>query len=137
MKIVICGSMSASKEMMNAKKYLKERGHSIEIPRNTEKYANGNKPPEKHFESTKNKLESNLIQDYYNKIKESDAVLVINTDKNGNKNYVGGNTFLELGFAHVLDKKVYMYNPIPDMLYTDELLVFQPTILNGDLSKIK
>jgi hypothetical protein len=64
-------------------------------------------------------------------------VLIVNIDKAGIENYIGGNSFLELGFAHVLSKSVYLLNPVPVMLYTDEIKAMQPIILNGDLSKIK
>ncbi len=63
--------------------------------------------------------------------------LAVNIDKKGIKNYIGGNTFLEMGFAHVLDKKIFLLNEIPDISYKDEIKAMQPIILNGDLSKIK
>lgn len=45
---------------------------------------------------------------------------------------------MELAFGHVLDKTVYLMNPIPEGLgYTDEIAAMQPTILNGDLTKIR
>ena len=72
----------------------------------------------------------------FNLIKESDAVLVVNVDKNDIKNYIGGNTLLEMGFAHVLNKKIFLLNNIPDISYKDELRAMQPIVLNNDLSKI-
>ena len=56
---------------------------------------------------------------------------------NGIPNYIGGNTFLEMGFAHVLNKKVFLLNNIPAMPYDDEIKDMQPIVLNGDLLKIK
>lgn len=78
-----------------------------------------------------------MIRGYFNIIKNSDAVLAINIKKNGIDNYIGGNTFLELGFGYVLGKKIYLLNPIPNMSYSDEIKAFEPIILNGDLSKIR
>jgi predicted RNA-binding protein with PUA domain len=66
----------------------------------------------------------------------SDAILVLNFDKNGVKNYIGGNTLMEIGFAHVHDKKIFLLNPIPDMPYKDEIEATDPVVLSGDLSKI-
>jgi predicted RNA-binding protein with PUA domain len=60
----------------------------------------------------------------------------VNITKNGIKNYVGGNALIEMAYAHVLDKKIYLLNPVPDMNYKDEIEAMSPTILNGDLSKI-
>jgi len=77
-----------------------------------------------------------LIKRYYNMIKEADAILIVNGDKKGIKNYIGGNTFLEMGFAYTMDKKIFLLNPIPDMAYRDELEAMKPIILDNDLSKI-
>jgi hypothetical protein len=57
MKIVICGSMSASKEMMGMKNSLEEGGHIVVVPRNTDKYASGEFTSEDRRESTQNKIE--------------------------------------------------------------------------------
>jgi len=38
--------------------------------------------------------------------------------------------------AFDLGKKVFLYNPIPDSIFTDELTAMNPTVINGDLSKV-
>ena len=74
-------------------------------------------------------------------IKNMDAVLVLNFDKNTEgkieKNYIGGATFLEMYDAFRLNKKIYLYNDIPKGILYDEIEGFAPIIINGDLSKIK
>jgi len=137
MKIVICASMSASKKIMEVKEELEKTGHKVVIPSGSEQYANGSLPPESWKESVANKIHGDLLRKYYNEIKESDAVLVVNIDKNGVENYIGGNTFLEIGFAHILNKKIFLLNDIPNVGYKDEIIAIQPIILNGDLSKIR
>jgi len=92
---------------------------------------------EGHSESVKNKLEHDLIRGHFKEIKNSDAVLVVNETLKGIKNYVGGNTFLEMGFAHILNKKIFILNNIPQMGYSDEIVAMQPIVLDGDLGKIK
>lgn len=78
-----------------------------------------------------------FIKWYYNAIVDSDAILVLNLDKNGMKNYIGGNTLMEMGFAHVHDKKVFLLNPPPEIGYIDEILAMTTAVLDGDLKKIK
>lgn len=136
MKIVICGSMSSACQMVDAKKELLRNNHEVILPVNTEQYAEKVLAEESAQESTKNKIEKDLIRDYYEKIKKADAVLVINVDKRGVIGYIGGNSFLEMGFAHVLNKKIFILNEIPKMIYTDEILAMQPVMLKGDLSRI-
>ena len=42
-----------------------------------------------------------------------------------------------MAFAHVLGKKIYLCNPIPEMSYTDEIVALQPVIIDGDTDKLK
>ncbi len=136
MKIVICGSMIFSRSMIDIEKELLEFGHAVVIPRHTGEYAELKLAKEVHSESVKNKVKNDLIRDYFDKIKNSDAVLVVNKDKNKVKNYIGGNSFLEMGFAYILNKKIFFLNGIQEMIYTDEIEAMQPIVLNGDLTKI-
>jgi len=136
MKIAICGSMSSARQMIDAKKELLKNNHEVILPKNTEEYANEVLAEEIAHKSTKNKIENDLIRDYFREIKDADAVLIVNIDKNGINNYVGGNSFLEMGFAHVLNKTIFILNDIPNMIYTDEILAMKPIILNNDFSKI-
>jgi nucleoside 2-deoxyribosyltransferase len=136
MKIVICGSMSASNQIVEIEKILKEKGHEVVVPERVNKYASGELRAESDYEATEHKIEKDLIRGYYSSIMSADAVIVANYDKGDIKNYIGGNSFLEAGFAHVLNKKLYFVNDIPEMPYSAELRAFQPVILNGDFSRI-
>ena len=127
--------MSAAKQMLECAIALREKGHEVIVPRNTEKYASGELFAENNRESTEHKIENDLLRKYYQLISDSDIVIVVNVDKGNVKNYIGGNSFLEAGFAHVLNKKLYFINEIPEMIYSDELRAMQPIILNGDLSQ--
>ena len=136
MKIVICGSMRLSQKMLKIKEELTKLGHFVIVPRHTEEYAVLNTSDHMHNESVKNKINHDLIRQYFNEIERNDAVLVVNDSLKDIPNYIGGNAFLEMGFAHVLNIKVYLLNPIPEMSYSDEIIAMQPIILNGDITKL-
>ncbi|MDD4271796.1 MAG: hypothetical protein PHF50_03250 [Patescibacteria group bacterium] len=143
MTITICGSISSTPKIKEVSDKLLAMGHKTYLPYTSLKIINGEMTMEEYLhEKEKNgdgafrKIKEDLIKRYYNFIKESDAIIVLNIDKNGIKNYIGGNVFLEMGFAHVLSKKIYLYNNLPDIIYLDELKAMQPIIINGDLSKI-
>ena len=143
MKIVICGSVNFTPKIIEISKKLKFLDHKTEIPFTSMKIQSGKlimekflKEKETNGDDNFRKNQEDLIKRYYNLIKESDAILVVNINKNDIKNYVGGNTFLELGYAYVLEKPIYLLNDIPDMLYTDEIKAMEPIIINGDLNKI-
>lgn len=137
MNIVISGSMSASKEMVEVGDQLVKQGHEVILPSGTEQYATGEKSSETIQESTKNKRDGNLIRGYYNKIHASDAVLIVNPPKRGVDGYIGANTFLEIAFGHVLDKHVFvLYDYSQNKQYLSEIEAMNPKVLHGDLSQI-
>ena len=108
MKILICGSMTCSKKMVEIEKKLLEFGHTVILPPHTKEYVEFSSFGTIHRESAKNKIKEDLIRDYHNKIKNADAVLVVNEKRNETDNYIGGNSFLEMGFAHVNNKKIFL-----------------------------
>jgi len=137
MKIAICGSIAFAKEMVDIAKELKQGGHKAILPRNTEKYADGRLVGETSHESIQNKTSNDLIRNYFKVIKDSDAILVVNLNKDGIVNYIGGNSFLEMGFAHILGKPIFLLNKIPEMSYNDEIKAMQPIVIDNNLSKIR
>ena len=128
--------MRLSKKMLKIKEELTKLGHFVIVPRHTEEYALLNTSEHIHNESVKNKINHDLIRQYFNEIEKNDAVLIVNDSLKNIPNYIGGNSFLEMGFAHVLNKKIYILNPIPEMSYSDEIVAMQPIILNGDITKL-
>jgi hypothetical protein len=70
MKIIICGSMSSAQKMIEAEKELVENNHEVILPKNTNKYAEKVLKEKDAHESTKNKIEHDLIRDYFGEIKK-------------------------------------------------------------------
>jgi len=135
MKIAICGHLKFAEDMKRIKSELEQKGHSVDLPIKVDGTDYNNKSVSK---GANNIIEYDLIKEHYKKIINSDAILVINPGKNNIKDYIGGNSFLEMGFAHVTDKKIFILNDLPIGLnYCEEIIGMQPTILNGDLNKIK
>lgn len=143
MKIALCASLDFVHEMDEARKALEKFGHSVEMPKTAEMILSGKLSLEQIMaEKASGRIhermkELDILRYYFRKIKESDAILVLNPDKNGVKGYIGGNTFLEMGFAHVLGKKIFLLNGIPDMPYAEEIRAMQPKVLDGRLEAIK
>ncbi len=137
MKIIICGSITAAKEILDIKAQLEKMGHKVEIPHGVKHKKYWSRTEIATSEKATDKVKNNVIRAYFEKIKKHDAVLVVNVEKRGIKNYIGGNTFLEMGFAHVLNKKIYCLNPLPKLSYTAELQAMKPIILYKNLTKIK
>jgi len=136
MIITICGSMQFFKEMSSAKTLLESFGHTVHVP-----IEMNNPKLNEHFmksddERISTKIEYNFIREHFQKIQYAEAILVLNHAKKGIKGYVGGNTFLEMGYAFGLGKKIYLLYPVPKMDYYTEMEAMQPTVLNGNLKML-
>ncbi|MBU2028667.1 hypothetical protein KJ761_02120 [Patescibacteria group bacterium] len=144
MKITICGSISSSKKMIEIVNELPRFGHTYELPYSTRRIMNRELTLAEYLEEVKingdkkfiKETNIDVIKEHFEFIKNSDAILVVNIDKNDIKNYIGGNVLMEIGFAYILEKKIFLLNQVPQMGYTDEILAMQAVVINGDLNKI-
>lgn len=134
MKILLICSKAFYGKLTDYKTNLEKLGHEIYMPNcwdapETEARFRGT--PEHHVFKAKMFRQSEGV------IKNMDAVLVLNFNKNGQENYIGGATFLEIYDAFRMNKKIYFVNDIPNNMLKDELIGFNPIIIGNDFSKIK
>lgn len=138
MKIMIIGSTVFAKEMLETKSALEALGHEVETPSNLEEHVadptmRDNLALDKELVSGKN-----VMHVGFDRVAWSDAVLVLNHDKNDVMGYVGASTLMEIGVAGYLRKKIFVLNPIsPDQRYTHEIDVLGGEIIDGDLNRIQ
>ncbi|MBI4162166.1 MAG: hypothetical protein HY513_00655 [Candidatus Aenigmarchaeota archaeon] len=138
MKIGIIGSMQFTEKMVETKGELNKRGHKAFITAFHPAFLGKTKKQKENVKKEQRGGEIDTIKEFWDLMQGADAVLVLNLTKNGIKNYVGANTLMEIGFAHVLGQKIYFYNTLPDMPYCrEELEAVHPIIINKDFSKIK
>jgi hypothetical protein len=141
MKITICGSVKFADKLVDIYSQVEASGHVPVMHEDMFGIADGTAKELIEgigIDYSEIKKEHGFIKLWYKLIVSSDAILVCNFDKNGIKNYIGGNTLMEIGFAHVNDKKIFLLNPIPeDVPYADEIKAMTDVILDGDLEKIK
>lgn len=146
MKITICGSIAFYNEMLKTKEELEALGHEVKLPPSQLNDENGSPISAlRYYEIRKTSLgdegwvwdrKEEAMRRHFDKVVWSDAILVLNYDKNNIKGYVGANTLMEMGLALFLNKKTYLLNAIPEMSYKEEILGVKPVIINGDLTKI-
>lgn len=137
MKIGISGSMQFTEKMIEVRDKLNSLDHEAFTSVFTKDLIDKT-DEEKEKIKLHQKFNLDAIREFWKLMQGADAILVLNFDKNGIKNYIGGNTLMEIGFAHVLNQKIYLWNPIPEIpYYKTEIEAVRPIIINGDLSKIK
>jgi nucleoside 2-deoxyribosyltransferase len=149
MIITICASVDFTPKIIEVKKDLEKLGHQVNIPFFTQKIIDGEisyedflRAKEKDGDILLRTGESmDMIKRYWDFIKNSDAILVLNMNKRGIDNYIGGSTLMEMGFAYGQGKKIFLYNPIPArgerMHYVDEITDLKPIVIAGNLDEIK
>ena len=117
-------SMAAAAETLRA------QGYEVEKPNVVEGHVNAD-----NLDANAN-LKRGFIDEHFCKIDTSDAILVINEDKNGIAHYIGGNTLIEIAYAYAQGLDIFLLNPVPEVSYADEIRGMSPIILDGDLGKI-
>lgn len=132
MKITICGSMHHITAMKEAAGILENLGYEIDTPNPRE----GEVPYDTLPDKERGELKDSLIREHLDKISDSDAVFIFNEEKKGVPGYIGGNTLMEMAFAYQQGLEIFLFQPVPDMNYADEIFGMRPIILNGKTEKI-
>lgn len=140
-KIYVLGSNRFLNEMIENKNRLVDLGLGGWIHPDYEAFHRGDKleiwKRAHEGEHVQVKKENNYLKEHYKNICDSHAILVINAEKDGMKNYIGPNVLIEMGQAFVNDKKIFLLNNIPlNVPHTDEVETFEPICLNGNLENI-
>jgi hypothetical protein len=142
MKIYVLGSNKFVKQMVECKDQLCALGYDGWIHQDYEDHVKGKV---KAFiegalpgESADFKRAHDYIRQHYKHIIQSDAILIVNAEKNGIKNYIGGNVLMEMGMAYVNEKKIFFLNSMPAGLSDmDEIIAMDPVCLEGNLENLK
>jgi hypothetical protein len=138
MRIFLCTSKHNYDKVGSIKAKLEEAGHEVTLPNSYE--APMKEEEEEEMRAAGEKMHREwkavMIREQEKKVAGNDSILVLNFEKQGQPNYIGGATFLEIFKAFELGKKIFLFNPIPEGVLHDELIAMNPMVINGDLTKI-
>ena len=146
MKITLCGSIAFIDEMVAARYQLEAMGHEVKMPPMEIMDGEGKMMDAKKYYAIRKAAtdQEGWIWDrkaaamrlHFDKVMWADAIVVLNYDKNNIAHYIGANTLLEMGLAFHHGKKIYLFNPIPELAYTEEILGMKPEMMHGDFRRI-
>lgn len=129
-RVVLCGSMSAWAQMHDIAGWLIDRDVDAVVPRPDE-------PQRSWSVESSNAAKRAASLSHMDAIRDADtaAILVVNVDRSGRRDYIGPNTFAEIAVAVADRKSVYLLQGMPDA-YADELLAWGAVPLFGDLEAL-
>lgn len=130
-KLLIHASLDFVDEMISAKNYVVNNLEYIDVilPELTRyQHIRDIDGDDVTFTKIKNRL---TIENMRN-VELCDALLILNYSHRSIKNYVGGNSFIEMSIAFYLKKPIYLLNDIPEnMPYTEEIKSFYPRVVHS------
>lgn len=141
--IAVCASASFYKDVIEIEKQLKKLGYKVKIPAVANRMKkSGNFKVEDYKiwfnDESAYKVKTKLIVDYFKKIVESDAILVVNQEKTRIPGYIGGNVLMEMTIAFHYKKPIYVWNNIDNKSpFEEEIKALNSIFLDRDLTKIK
>ncbi|MFH0808116.1 MAG: hypothetical protein V1888_00675 [archaeon] len=136
MKIFIACSKHFYSEIKRVARVLEDMGHEVSYPNSyDDPFAEDRARVMNHEEHVR--FKSMMMRRDRENLEPVDAVLVLNLEKKGIPNYIGGATFLEVYMAWELGKKIFFYNPLPKCSFSDELTGINPVILNENLGLVR
>lgn len=132
--------MAFVKDMVNLQKELIKLGHQADLPVGTKPHLKDPNFVDDLDGNLEYCIKNDVMRKNFKFISEHDAIVIVNNRRNDTDGYIGVSALMELGVSHYLGKKIFIYNQIPHhstARWAHEVSIMQPTILKGDLTKIK
>jgi hypothetical protein len=142
MIITICSSANFYKQVLAIEHELKSAGLTVIVPKTALIMGNKNDFDVAHYktwfgDAKDYDKKAELMRIHFDEVAKADALLVVNNEKHGVPNYIGGNVLMEMSLAFYLRKPIYLLHDLPtESAYLEELLGMQPTALHDDLSQL-
>ena len=130
MKILIHASLDFKQAMIDAKNYIEDNSaHKVMLPELTRyqdiRDVHGD-------DETFTKIKNRLTKENFQNVENCDVLFIINHSHREIKDYIGGNSFMEMVIAFYLKKPIYLLNDIPEgMTYTEEVKSLYPTVVHS------
>jgi len=127
---LIHASLDFKQGMIDAKKYIENNSiHQVVLP---ELIRYQDIRDVKGDDITFTKIKNRLTKDNFRNVEKCDSLLILNYSHREIKDYVGGNSFMEMVIAFFLEKPIYLLNDIPEnMTFTEEIKSLYPIVVKN------
>jgi hypothetical protein len=140
--VTICSSAHFYQQAVAIKVELEALGYEVLVPQTARRMEETGDFDVSHYktwygDANDYHKKTALMQGHFNEISKGDAILVLNYEKHGVPNYIGGNVLMEMAIAFYLKKPIYILNTIPaESPFLEEIIGLGSKPLNGELKTI-
>ena len=140
--ITICSSANFYRQAVDIQAKLENSGFKVFIPVTAEKMKATGDFDASHYrtwfaDANDYHKKTALMREHFDKVEKGDAVLILNFEKRGVQNYIGGNVLMEMALAFHLRKPIFILNEIPDeSAYLEEIIGMHPVVLHGKIEDL-
>ncbi len=135
--ITICTSASFYRQAVEIDRQLAALGYETIIPITAHRMKESGDFDVSHYRTWQVNADdypkkAELMRTHFDEITKGDAILVLNYEKHGRANYIGGNVLMEMALAFYQKKLVFILNEAPeDSVFLEEILGVLPVFLHG------
>ena len=140
--ITICSSAAFYKQAIDIQDGLNNLGCEVIVPITATRMKESGNFDVSHyktwFANTKDyHMKAHYMRTHFEKVEKADAILVLNYEKNGVQNYIGGNVLMEMSLAFWLNKPIFILNEVTEeSSFEEEIWGMEPILLHGDFSML-
>jgi hypothetical protein len=140
--ITICSSANFYRQAIEIQKQLEEMGFRVIIPATAEKMKKSGNFEVNNYKTWLDEpndyhIKASLMRGHFKEVEIADAILVLNYEKHGVLNYIGGNVLMEMALAFYLGKPIFIMNGIPkESVFLEEIIGLGPITLNGRVESL-
>lgn len=140
--ITICSSVNFYRQAIEIQAQLEDKGFKVLLPATAEVMKESGDYEVSHYktwfgDANDYHKKTDLMNRHFAKITQGDAILVLNYEKNGQQNYIGGNVLMEMAVAFYLKKQIFILNELPEeSSYLEEIIGLEPVVLHGEVIKL-
>jgi hypothetical protein len=140
--VTICSSANFYRQAVDIQSQLEAAGITTIIPATARKMKESGDYDVAHYktwfaDANDYDKKAALMRGHFDEVAKGDITLVLNYEKHGVANYIGGNVLMEMALAFYLHKPIFIMNDLPaESAFEEEIKGMQPVLLHGDLAEL-
>jgi len=140
--IAICSSANFYEQAIATRAQLEEQGLKAIVPITAKRMEQTGDFEVSHYKTWFDDAhdyhkKTALMRGHFAEIEKSDAILVLNYEKHGVTNYIGGNVLMEMAIAFYLKKPIFILNEQPsESTFLEEIIGLAPIFLHGNVATL-